>query len=209
MIPEREREALMRLTMCAREECRMCKYEDTCDYDFQYNLATESMNILADALRVADTPQTDLLVKTPQKSRESHEKNCETCRDKDAYERGKRDAWKIAQAVFDSTVTLYEAEDVVKWIAKDTNVRSKDCETCNHYHPDHEAIACERCLDGKYSRYEPKTESQEEYINNLPWTEVGNGEQPDCEACELDGKADVCKICRASNYEPQTDCAWK
>ena len=36
MIPEREREALMRLTMCAREECVMCKYKDTCDFDFQY-----------------------------------------------------------------------------------------------------------------------------------------------------------------------------
>jgi hypothetical protein len=34
----------------------------------------------------ADTPQTDLLVKTPHKSRESHEKNCETCLDKDAYD---------------------------------------------------------------------------------------------------------------------------
>ena len=34
----------------------------------------------------ADTSQTDLLVKTPHKSRESHEKNCETCRDKDAYD---------------------------------------------------------------------------------------------------------------------------
>ena len=34
-------------------------------------------------------------------------------------------------------------------------------------------------------------------------------EQTDCEACELDGKADVCKICRVSNYEPQTDCPWK
>ena len=35
---------------------------------------------------LADAPQTDLLVKTPRKSRESHEKNCETCRDKDAYD---------------------------------------------------------------------------------------------------------------------------
>lgn len=33
--------------------------------------------------------------------------------------------------------------------------------------------------------------------------------QTDCEACELDGKADVCKICRVSNYEPQTDYPWK
>ena len=51
MIPEKEREALMRLTMCAREECIMCKYHKECDFDFQYNLATESMNILAEALR--------------------------------------------------------------------------------------------------------------------------------------------------------------
>lgn len=50
MIPEREREALMRLTMCAREECAMCKYKDTCGFDFQYDLATKNMNILADAL---------------------------------------------------------------------------------------------------------------------------------------------------------------
>lgn len=35
---------------------------------------------------IEDEPQTDLLVKTPRKSRESHEKNCETCRDKDAYD---------------------------------------------------------------------------------------------------------------------------
>ena len=33
--------------------------------------------------------------------------------------------------------------------------------------------------------------------------------QTDCEACELDGKADVCKICRVSNYEKQPDCPWK
>jgi len=59
MIPEREREALIRLTMCAREECGMCKYKDTCNFEFQYELATENMYILADALEVADTPQTD------------------------------------------------------------------------------------------------------------------------------------------------------
>lgn len=58
MIPEREREALMRLTMCARGECPICKYEEQCDnWDFRMELATKNMNILADALRVADTPQ--------------------------------------------------------------------------------------------------------------------------------------------------------
>ena len=35
------------------------------------------------------------------------------------------------------------------------------CETCNHYDPDCETIACERCLDGKYSRYEPKAAPQQ------------------------------------------------
>ena len=59
MIPEREREALMRLTMCAREECSMCKYEEQCDnWDFRMELATKNMNILADALRKTE-PQYD------------------------------------------------------------------------------------------------------------------------------------------------------
>ena len=54
MIPEREREALIRLTMCARRACAICKYEEECeadDFEFQDNLVTENMNILADALR--------------------------------------------------------------------------------------------------------------------------------------------------------------
>ena len=38
----------------------MCKYEEQCDnWDFRMELATKNMNILADALEVADTPQTD------------------------------------------------------------------------------------------------------------------------------------------------------
>ena len=45
------------------------------------------------------------------------------------YERGRQDAWDIAQKVFGSTVTLYEAEDVAKQIDKDTNVRSKESQT--------------------------------------------------------------------------------
>ena len=47
---EEVREALMRLTMCAREECGMCKYKDECDFDFQYKISTDNMNTLADAL---------------------------------------------------------------------------------------------------------------------------------------------------------------
>ena len=63
-IPERQREALMRLTMCARDECMMCIYQpkdDRCK-----DIATTAMHILANALKVDDddTPQTD----------------CETCK---------------------------------------------------------------------------------------------------------------------------------
>ena len=47
---EEVREALMRLTMCAREECGMCKYKYECDFDFQYKISTDNMNTLLDAL---------------------------------------------------------------------------------------------------------------------------------------------------------------
>ena len=45
------REALMRLTMCAREECGMCKYKDECGFEFQYNISTENMHTILDALQ--------------------------------------------------------------------------------------------------------------------------------------------------------------
>ena len=46
-------------------------------------------------------------------------------------------------------------------------------------------------------------------LEELTATDTADTPQTDCETCELDGKADVCKICRVSNYEPQTDCGWK
>ena len=52
--------------------------------------------------------------------------DCGDFADRLAYERGVKHAWKVAQKVFDSTVTFYEAEDVAKQIDKDINVRSKD-----------------------------------------------------------------------------------
>ena len=48
-----------------------------------------------------------------------------------------------------------------------------------------------------------------EAMKNFEQVEVADTPQTDCEACELDGKAEVCKICRVSNYEPQPDCPWK
>lgn len=47
---EEVREALMRLTMCAREECGMCKYKDECGFDFKYKISTKNMNTILEAL---------------------------------------------------------------------------------------------------------------------------------------------------------------
>ena len=49
---------------------------------------------------------TDMLAKCPRIAKKTEPQT--------DYERGKRDAWKIAQTVFDSTLTLYEAEDIAK-----------------------------------------------------------------------------------------------
>lgn len=49
---EQVREAIMRLTMCARKECEMCQYKDRPESDLpSYDCkkrATKNMNILAD-----------------------------------------------------------------------------------------------------------------------------------------------------------------
>lgn len=47
---EEVREALLRLTMCAREECEICKHKDKCGYDMQCELATQNMHIVLNAL---------------------------------------------------------------------------------------------------------------------------------------------------------------
>ena len=72
---EREREALMRLTMCARNECVMCKYKDSCDSDVRFEFATKHMNILADALN-ADRK----IENSSEKPNNWEPKICDTCR---------------------------------------------------------------------------------------------------------------------------------
>lgn len=49
VMTEEVREALMRLTMCAREECSICKYENDCGYDKQVEMATENMDTIINA----------------------------------------------------------------------------------------------------------------------------------------------------------------
>ena len=78
-----------------------------------------------------------------------------------AYDDGIAYAWEVAQKVFNSTVTFYEAEDVAKQIDKDINVRSKDepqkdCKKCKNY---------DRCKNNRWKCcvYEPKDEPQTMY----------------------------------------------
>ena len=64
--------------------------------------------------------------KKPNICEDEPQTDCGDFADRLAYERGIKHAWEVAQKVFDSTVTFYEAEDVAKQIDKDINVRSKD-----------------------------------------------------------------------------------
>lgn len=47
---DKERDALLRLTMCARHECEICKYENEFTHSQCYELQTKCMNILAELL---------------------------------------------------------------------------------------------------------------------------------------------------------------
>lgn len=122
--------------------CDTCKLKDTTEWCKRQEVCR--------AYQPKDEPQT----------------NCGGLADRLAYERGVKHAWEVAQKVFDSTVTFYEAEDVAKQIDKDINVRSKD---------------------------EPQTDCLTCRYNSDEW------DSPKCDGCS---KAH-------SNYEPQTDCAWK
>lgn len=50
MIPEKEREALARLVMCARDQCAICKYKGTYTHEDCAEEITDDMHILMDAL---------------------------------------------------------------------------------------------------------------------------------------------------------------
>ena len=54
---EEVREALMRLVMCAREECKVCKYEKECGFEEKIKRATENMHTIINAFNdSADRP---------------------------------------------------------------------------------------------------------------------------------------------------------
>ena len=68
------------------KNCEECNFKGECRQYWNKIREAYTRPSWCPLVEVADTPQTDLLVKTPHKSRESHEKNCENCRDKDAYD---------------------------------------------------------------------------------------------------------------------------
>ena len=93
--------------------------------------------------------------------------------------------------------------------------KPNNCEDCRHYNPDHEAIACERCLDGKYSRYEPKDEptisKMEQVDKDINVRSKGEPQNIGyCNECKWYGDKQVCGRCRIRNLyapkaEPQTE----
>ena len=211
MIPEREREALMRLTMCAREEGDMCKYKDTCNFDFQYETATRCMNILADALRKDESLTEGVWNAGYKTGYDKGYKDAQKVKDsqdlvKDLVKAfGEDGTWLERQGVY--TLTLAEAKqravDIIESVlAKDepttqtgtqnSNLTFKkrtmrDCYNCKRYETEDECIEC---------HYEPKDEPQT------------------CDTCKHNCTKHTydhsCEVCAdMDNYEPQTDCAWK
>ena len=55
----------------------MCKYHKECDFDFQYELATESMNILADALRKTEPNNSEIPNNCEDKPQTEYERTSE------------------------------------------------------------------------------------------------------------------------------------
>ena len=148
----------------------------------------------------AENPQTDLLVKTPHKSRDSHEidtpqTDCGDFADRLAYERGVKHAWKVAQKVFDSTLTFYEAEDLAKQIA-DTPQTYKTCDNCGTPRD-----KCVYCIE-EDRMWTPQTD-RDAYWKELHEVVV-KGEMSDASLEEL-----VEGMKNLKMEVKHTDCGWK
>ena len=149
MIPEREREALMRLTMCAREECGMCKYKETCDFGFQYETATRCMNILADALN-ADCKTENCSEKPNNCEVKNYCDDClytDTCDSKEFF------------YACTSKATISKMEQVDE---PQTDIHGiTDCDFCKHESEEWDSEACDGCCNAN-NHFEPKDEPQTE-----------------------------------------------
>jgi hypothetical protein len=137
---------------------------------------------------VEDEPQTETKTET-QNSNLTFEKadepqtDCGDFANRLAYERGVKHAWEVAQKVFNSTVTFYEAEDVAKQMT--------DCSKCETY------WNCQGQCDEI-----PQIE------DDTPQTDCGKPIECDgcgehiCIGCEHQAKKEAWR-------KAQTDCGWK
>ena len=138
---EEVREALMRLTMCAREDCDMCKYKDECGFEFQYNISTENMNTILNAFNSADRPTEDYsdLPDIPRKYYEkivgnmSHEINMlkQQLEDRPTHERdliSRHEALMELNGACDMWEDDAIVADIIHKLPSIEIVRCKDCE---------------------------------------------------------------------------------
>lgn len=123
---------------------------------FEGWLYTEEVDICMDCFkRIAEEiEQTDLLVKTPHKSRESHEKNCETCRDKDAYDEWEGNCDECENGSMYTPQTDKDKvvcpncgrSDYIRSFEKDFNIKNSGyrykCINCNTYIKDTPQTDC-------------------------------------------------------------------
>ena len=178
---EREREALMRLTMCARNECVMCKYKDSCDSDVRFEFATKHMIILADALN-ADR-KTENSSEKPNNCEPQYEMSMGTLRCDNCSEYG---SFKCTKCDGEMYFTRLEPK------TEPNNYEPKICDFCRYYNSN---IPCgsipsackeadkfaEEFVDG-LKKLKPKDEPQKKEVewvyNNRErlWYPYSNGE---------------------------------
>ena len=216
MIPEREREALMRLTMCARRACAICKYEEECeadDFEFQDNLVTENMNILADALRTADRKTEPQL--TPNYCGTCKHRDvpcgdlpCDVCHGYSNYE-------PKTEPIIDQAKA--DLERWSSWSKTYENMRKTHeyCDICNHENCEN-CVADSRddyCVPSNYHKVEDEPSGYKEW-ETKPIEVPKTGTQSTCvtviaSMLEDEPQADIhgltdCDFCKERNCE---DCA--
>ena len=169
------------------ERIKTLDYCDICNHRGCDNCIANNLDVycVPSGYAQKDTPQTDLLVKTPHKSRESHEKNCETCRDKDAYDEWEGNCDECENGSMYTPQTDKDKvvcpncgrSDYIRSFEKDFNIKNSgyrykcincntyikdtpqtDCDTCRHY-----KLACE--LFSEVCKYEPTTQTETQNSN--------------------------------------------
>ena len=159
--------------------------EEIIEYLYENNVRGD-LTIEQMAEDLADTPQTDYLVKAQQKSRDGHE-----------IDTPQTDCDKLINAVVKLDMSRENKFKVIELL-------ERHCEKCKHYlFTDIDGCYCEHETYGQPCNYEPKDEPQTE----RPSCETCKWDSEEwydrhCDSC-------VAHTDKPSNYEPQTDCPWK